>query len=154
MPPMHACMPACLAEPCPAPRRRSPLAALQQVQIQACFRPGDVVRAEVLSLGDARSYHLTTARNELGVVYARSVAGEGSRRRRCKGQECRLVQAWAQQRAWPATPAPGAICSASLLSPHPCAPRAGAPMVPVSWQEMQCPTTQALENRKVAKLSS
>ena len=46
-----------------------------QVQIQASFRPGDVVRAEVLSLGDARSYHLTTAKNELGVVYAKSVAG-------------------------------------------------------------------------------
>lgn len=47
-----------------------------QVQIQASFRPGDVVRAEVLSLGDARSYHLTTAKNELGVVYAKSVAGK------------------------------------------------------------------------------
>lgn len=46
-----------------------------QVKIEACFRPGDVVRAEVLSLGDARSYHLTTAKNELGVVYAKSVAG-------------------------------------------------------------------------------
>lgn len=46
-----------------------------QVKIEASFRPGDVVRAEVLSLGDARSYHLTTAKNELGVVYAKSVAG-------------------------------------------------------------------------------
>ncbi|KAJ9510469.1 hypothetical protein QJQ45_015936 [Haematococcus lacustris] len=27
-----------------------------------CFRPGDIVRAEVLSLGDARSYYLTTAK--------------------------------------------------------------------------------------------
>mmetsp|Transcript_17232 Transcript_17232/g.51757 ORF Transcript_17232/g.51757 Transcript_17232/m.51757 type:complete len:193 (-) Transcript_17232:1836-2414(-) len=42
-----------------------------------CFRPGDVVRAEVLSLGDARSYFLSTAKNELGVVYARS-AGAGA----------------------------------------------------------------------------
>lgn len=33
------------------------------------------VRAEVLSLGDARSYYLTTARNELGVIYASSLAG-------------------------------------------------------------------------------
>ncbi len=62
-----------------------------------CFRPGDIVRAEVLSLGDARcaalavtfpryvgtlkgpcfvhrSYFLTTAKNELGVVYAKSAA--------------------------------------------------------------------------------
>ena len=33
------------------------------------------MRAEVVSLGDARSYFLSTARNELGVVYARSVEG-------------------------------------------------------------------------------
>ena len=46
----------------------------------------------------------STARNELGVVYARSVAG--------------------------------------------------APMVPISWQEMQCPRTQAIENRKVAKVGA
>jgi len=46
-----------------------------------CFRPGDVVRAKVLSLGDARSYYLTTADNSLGVVHAKSLAGawcEGS----------------------------------------------------------------------------
>lgn len=40
-----------------------------------CFRPGDVVRAKVLSLGDARSYYLTTAANSLGVVHAKSLAG-------------------------------------------------------------------------------
>lgn len=39
-----------------------------------CFRPGDIIRAEVVSLGDARSYYLTTSRNELGVVYAKSMA--------------------------------------------------------------------------------
>lgn len=77
---------------------------IDKVQIQASFRPGDVVRAEVLSLGDARSYHLTTAKNHLGVVHAKSVAG--------------------------------------------------VPMVPVSWQEMQCPQTKAVENRKVAKLDA
>ena len=37
------------------------------------------VRAEVVSLGDARSYFLSTARNELGVVYAKSVEGAGPR---------------------------------------------------------------------------
>ncbi|KAI3428349.1 hypothetical protein D9Q98_006729 [Chlorella vulgaris] len=77
---------------------------IDKVKIEASFRPGDVVRAEVLSLGDARSYHLTTAQNQLGVVYARSAAG--------------------------------------------------VPMVPLSWQEMQCPTTKAVENRKVAKLDA
>ncbi len=34
------------------------------------------MRAEVISLGDARSYYLSTAKNELGVVYATSIAGE------------------------------------------------------------------------------
>lgn len=35
-----------------------------------------------------------------------------------------------------------------------CTPPAGVPMVPVSWQEMQCPQTKAVENRKVAKLDA
>jgi hypothetical protein len=46
-----------------------------QVVMYDCFRPGDVVRAKVLSLGDARSYYLTTADNALGVVHAKSLAG-------------------------------------------------------------------------------
>jgi exosome complex component CSL4 len=77
---------------------------VDSVRMQHCFRPGDVVRAEVVSLGDARSYFLSTARNDLGVVYARSVAG--------------------------------------------------APMAPLSWQEMQCPRTQEVEPRKVAKVAA
>jgi len=48
---------------------------VDKVELAACFRPGDLVRAEVASLGDARSYFLATARNELGVVYAKSVEG-------------------------------------------------------------------------------
>lgn len=40
-----------------------------------CFRPGDIILARVLSLGDALSYVLTTAENELGVVVATSEAG-------------------------------------------------------------------------------
>ena len=75
---------------------------IDKVQLYLCFRPGDVVRAEVLSLGDARSFYLTTAKNELGVVFARSLAGE--------------------------------------------------PMIPISWQEMQCPKTRVVESRKVAKV--
>ena len=46
-----------------------------KTEIYKCFRPGDVVTAEVLSLGDARSYYLTTASNDYGVIYAKSVAG-------------------------------------------------------------------------------
>ena len=41
-----------------------------------CFRPGDIVIARVISLGDAQSYLLTTAENELGVVIATSEAGD------------------------------------------------------------------------------
>eukprot|EP00897_Mesotaenium_endlicherianum_P008388 jgi/Mesen1/7578/ME000392S06845 len=48
---------------------------IDKVDLYLCFRPGDLVRAEVLSLGDARSYYLSTAKNELGVVYAKSITG-------------------------------------------------------------------------------
>ncbi|RKP08900.1 hypothetical protein THASP1DRAFT_15006 [Thamnocephalis sphaerospora] len=72
-----------------------------KVKIYHCFRPGDVVRAQVISLGDARSYYLSTAQNELGVIFARSVAG--------------------------------------------------VPMIPISWQEMQCTKTKTVELRKCAK---
>lgn len=39
-----------------------------------------------------------------------------------------------------------------LTSPTAPPTRAGVPMVPISWQEMQCPQTKAVENRKVAKV--
>jgi len=67
-----------------------------------CFRPGDLIKAQVISLGTARSYFLSTAKNELGVFHATSIAG--------------------------------------------------FPLVPVSWQEMQCSGTGAKEPRKVAKV--
>jgi len=96
--------------PHPIPQRYSGIIRVQdvrateidKVQLHSSFRPGDVVRAEVLSLGDSRSYFLTTAKNELGVVYAKSLSGEA--------------------------------------------------MVPVSWQEMQCPKSKVVELRKVAKV--
>ena len=47
----------------------------EPVEVYKCFRPGDLVRAEVISLGDSRSYYLSTAKNEYGVVMARSIAG-------------------------------------------------------------------------------
>lgn len=74
---------------------------VDKVEIYKCFAPSDIVRAEVISLGDRHSYFLSTAKNELGVIYARS--------------------------------------------------RAGIAMVPVNWQEMQCPATKVREFRKVAK---
>lgn len=73
-----------------------------KVELSKCFKPTDIALARVLSLGDAHSYFLTTAENELGVVIATSESGEK--------------------------------------------------MVPISWQEMQCPKTYAKEYRKVAKV--
>ena len=34
------------------------------------FRPGDIVLAKKISLGDSRRYHLSTADNYLGVIRA------------------------------------------------------------------------------------
>ncbi|KZV23988.1 hypothetical protein F511_17976 [Dorcoceras hygrometricum] len=48
---------------------------IDKVDMHSSFRPGDIVKALVISLGDARSYYLSTAKNELGVVSAESVAG-------------------------------------------------------------------------------
>lgn len=75
---------------------------VDEVEIYKCFRPGDIVRAEVISLGDKNSYYLSTAKNELGVIFAKSVAG--------------------------------------------------ATMIPISWDLMQCPKTKMTEHRKVAKV--
>ena len=61
------------------------------------------LRCVQISLGDARSYYLSTAKNEHGVIYAQSVAG--------------------------------------------------VPMTPISWNQMMCPKTRAVEFRKVAKTS-
>ncbi|XP_069095719.1 exosome complex component CSL4 isoform X2 [Pleurodeles waltl] len=47
-----------------------------KVEVYKSFRPGDIVLAKVISLGDAQSnYLLTTSENELGVVVAHSEAG-------------------------------------------------------------------------------
>ena len=53
-------------------------AEIDKVQIASCFRPGDIVKAEVVSLGTSRDYYLSTAQNHLGVVYAKSLAGDCS----------------------------------------------------------------------------
>jgi exosome complex component CSL4 len=46
-----------------------------RVVLEEMFRVGDIVRGSVISLGDQSFYYLTTARNDLGVVMARSEAG-------------------------------------------------------------------------------
>ncbi|OOF93101.1 hypothetical protein ASPCADRAFT_209717 [Aspergillus carbonarius ITEM 5010] len=46
-----------------------------RVVMDEMFRVGDIVRGTVISLGDQSFYYITTARNDLGVVMARSDAG-------------------------------------------------------------------------------
>ncbi|KAL4747852.1 hypothetical protein BDW72DRAFT_6596 [Aspergillus terricola var. indicus] len=46
-----------------------------RVVMDEMFRVGDIVRGTVISLGDQSYYYITTARNDLGVVMARSEAG-------------------------------------------------------------------------------
>ena len=43
---------------------------IDKIEIVKSFTPGDIVRAKVISLGDARSYLLSTAEDELGVIMA------------------------------------------------------------------------------------
>ncbi|EWC48167.1 hypothetical protein DRE_02271 [Drechslerella stenobrocha 248] len=49
---------------------------VDRVRIFTSFRPGDIVRAKVISLGDQSNYYLSTAHNSLGVVMANSEAGD------------------------------------------------------------------------------
>lgn len=46
-----------------------------RVVMDEMFRVGDIVRGTIISLGDQSFYYITTARNDLGVVMARSEAG-------------------------------------------------------------------------------
>lgn len=66
-----------LREPCSGLVRREDVRPkdLEAVEIYRSFRPNDIVLAKVISLGDSRSYFLTTNEPELGVVLARSADG-------------------------------------------------------------------------------
>ncbi len=46
--------------------------ATEQIRIEECFQPGDLVLCRILSLGDSRRYFLSTAEPELGVIRAYS----------------------------------------------------------------------------------
>lgn len=48
---------------------------VDKVDMYKSFGVGDIVRAEVISLGDRHHYLLSTAKNEYGVLYAKSSAG-------------------------------------------------------------------------------
>lgn len=67
-----------LDEPFRGTLRREDIRAMEKdtVEIYKSFRPGDIVQARVISLGDSQSYFLSTAENELGVIIATSEAGQ------------------------------------------------------------------------------
>ncbi|KAI4188148.1 MAG: hypothetical protein L6R41_002334 [Letrouitia leprolyta] len=48
----------------------------EKVVLGEGFRVGDLVRAVVISLGDQSNYYLSTAKNELGVIMAKSENGK------------------------------------------------------------------------------
>ncbi|KAH3676402.1 hypothetical protein WICMUC_002033 [Wickerhamomyces mucosus] len=48
-----------------------------KVKIVESFKPNDIIRAKVLSIGDGQNYYLTTNENEFGVVFAKSQNGNG-----------------------------------------------------------------------------
>lgn len=89
------------------------------VQIHKSFRPGDIVRAVVISLGDAQSYYLSTARDDLGVILAVS-----------------------------------SMPSATAAYGNATGVGGEIMMVPISWEQMQCPVTNHVEYRKCAKPSA
>lgn len=67
-----------LQEPLGGVIRREDVRAVEKdsVDMFASFRPGDIVRARVISLGESHShYGLSTDRNELGVIMATSERG-------------------------------------------------------------------------------
>ncbi|CAH0391261.1 unnamed protein product [Bemisia tabaci] len=45
------------------------------IEMQKCFRSGDIILAKVLPMKEIHSYQITTAENELGVVIAHSESG-------------------------------------------------------------------------------
>ncbi|ABN67468.1 exosome 3'-_5 exonuclease subunit ski4 (Csl4) [Scheffersomyces stipitis CBS 6054] len=49
-----------------------------KVKVIDSYKPGDIVRALIISLGDGSNYYLSTARNDLGVIFAKSENGSGN----------------------------------------------------------------------------
>ena len=60
--------------------RAPTLHSAPQVNILTSFRPGDIVRAEVISLGESQSLLLSTAKDHLGVLHAKAQAQEPRKR--------------------------------------------------------------------------
>ncbi|CBQ68112.1 related to CSL4-exosome core component [Sporisorium reilianum SRZ2] len=104
-----------------------------KVKLADCFRPGDIVRATVISLGDARSYYLSTAGNSLGVIYATSATSASASQTAADGEAQGAVVASVAGAGWNIS---------------------GNPMLPISWNQMIDPVTGVVENRKCAKPDS
>ena len=49
---------------------------IDRLKIDQCFLPGDIIKARVISLGDSKSFFLSTAENELGVLVAQTETGQ------------------------------------------------------------------------------
>jgi len=45
---------------------------IDKLKVEHAFLPGDIIKARILSLGDSRKIFLTTAMDELGVLYAKN----------------------------------------------------------------------------------
>ncbi|KAE8259208.1 hypothetical protein A4X13_0g1158 [Tilletia indica] len=128
-----------------------------KVRLADCFRVGDIVRASVISLGDARSYFLSTAENRLGVIYAVSssappiknviLANQGpSSSGPALSSAADMLEPWsikairAEQQQTGGTSGSGSAGDTTEV-----------PMVPISWQEMRDSVTGLVEKRKCAK---
>jgi exosome complex component CSL4 len=62
------------------------------VEVYSSYRPGDIVRAQIISLGDARSYYISTAKNDLGVIYSVGRGGVAMEVLSSEAMECPLTK--------------------------------------------------------------
>lgn len=53
------------------------LSEMDSLVMSECFRPGDILLASIISLGDSRQYYLSTATADLGVCWAKSNSSGG-----------------------------------------------------------------------------
>ncbi|CAO1631822.1 unnamed protein product [Sympodiomycopsis kandeliae] len=115
------------------------LTETDKVKIIECFRVGDLVKAKVVSLGDSRSYYLTTASNELGVLFATaSQPADVLPSSATTTFDPFLPSAFRQSTKQPAVAQDGQRSIPGALRP-------------LNWQEMVDPATGIKEKRKVAK---
>ncbi|PWN22592.1 hypothetical protein BCV69DRAFT_257534 [Microstroma glucosiphilum] len=122
------------------------LTETDKVKMGECFRVGDLVRARVISLGDSRSYYLSTASNELGVLFA-TVSTPAD-----------VLPSSSNSALLPSRLSNPVSASGESQQTGTAATAAGAGVVgvegalrPLNWQEMVHPATGTREKRKVAK---